>query len=532
MRTITLIVGLVLLAPLAVSADDTVPQNPFLFQNSSQPIIHFNSAQTDATPVAMPLGKFTVDPKNVGFLPASLAIPGTVHKNYDDGTGAVLASTNSSVMKVRFDGGRFEKIDEILIPGFEKDHAPAAVVADLLKTMDDNYRNEDVVLPALDRYMKKYNLGSENAPNGLYTMADNEGNLYAGYGTSIFKIGDVDPSQTANSRIKILASKDVRTELPPDLAKSVSRFLGVNMTYDGYIAVAMPGLIAVMDRDLKKVYAAPIEGEAVDNGIAVDPDGGIYVVTSKYLRKLVWTGEKLSMDESDGAWKEPYPYKKDKPGMWLSRGSGATPTLMGFGKDQDKLVFIPDAGDPVRLLAFWRDEIPADAKRVEGFSSKRLAAAVPIKFPVATTIEWSPHVYGNGIMTFASDFPDPVIDGERSLFKTLLTMGYTKKAPVGADKFSWDNETNTLKRDWSYIDRSITWTLSPVSIPNNAVYLNTLQDGKWRILGFDWNTGKKVADIALPDSYKFNCAGGFIYPLPDGRIFAGGMFGPVIIGVK
>ena len=109
---------------------------------------------------------------------------------------------------------------------------------------------------------------------------------------------------------------------------------------------------------------------------------------------------------------------------------------MGFGEGQDKLVFIPDAGDPVRLLAFWRDEIPQDAKPVDGFSSKRIAAAIPIKFPVVTTIEWSPHVYGNGIMVFASDFPDPVIDGERSLFKTLLTMGYTKKAPVGADKFS------------------------------------------------------------------------------------------------
>ncbi len=135
-------------------------------------------------------------------------------------------------------------------------------------------------------------------------------------------------------------------------------------------------------------------------------------------------------------------------------------------------------------------------------------------------------------MTFASDFPDPVIDGERSLFKTLLTMGYTKKAPVGADKFSWDSETNTLKRDWTYIGRSITWTLSSVSIPNNAVYLNTLQDGKWRILGFDWNAGQELADIALPDSYKFNCAGGFIYPLPDGRIFAGGMFGPTMIGLE
>jgi hypothetical protein len=93
-KNVTLAVGLVALAPFAIASDDTVPPNPFLFQNSTQPIIHFNSAQTDTTPTAMPLGKITIDPKNVRYLPASLAIPGSVHKNYDDGTGAILRITS------------------------------------------------------------------------------------------------------------------------------------------------------------------------------------------------------------------------------------------------------------------------------------------------------------------------------------------------------------------------------------------------------------------------------------------------------
>ena len=50
----------------------------------------------------------------------------------------------------------------------------------------------------------------------------------------------------------------------------------------------------------------PERDEAIDNGISVAPDGEIYVVTSKYMRKLVWNGSDLSDDEADGAWEEPY----------------------------------------------------------------------------------------------------------------------------------------------------------------------------------------------------------------------------------
>jgi len=509
-----------------------VPRNPFLFENSSQPIVHFNSAQTDATINAMPEGNINVQEDQVSFIPASIAIPGNAIKTYNDGSSSILTSTNSSVMKVRFDHGRFDKIDEIIIPGFEQDNAPGTITDSILSTLDNNYMDEGIALNTMDAYMKKYNLSTSNAPNGLYTFIDNEGHYYAGYKTSVFRISDIDKNKTANSKLEISASVDVTTLLEPEIAKTVSRFVGINVTYDGHIVIAMPGLIAVLDRELKNIQTAVIEGEAVDNGIAIDPEGGIYVVTSKYMRKLIWNGKTLSMDEKDGAWKETYAYDKDKPGLWLSRGSGATPVLMGFGNDSDKLVFIPDAGSPVKLNAYWRNEIPEDAKLIEGAKSRRLAATIPIGYPIETTVEWSPHVYKNGIMTFASDFPDPIIDGDKSLFKTLVTMGYTRKAPIGADKLHWDEKQNILIRDWTYLDRSITWTLSPVSVPNNAVYLNTLQEGKWIIKGIDWDSGEEIANISLPNSYKFNCAGGFIYGLPDGRIYAGGMFGPTIINLK
>jgi hypothetical protein len=503
------------------------PPNPFLLTSSIQPIIHFDSAQSDAISVENWSGHHVVEPGQVDYLPAPVAIPGCVHRPYADGTEAMIVTTNCSVTKLRIDGGRFEVIDELIVPGFEATHPSADEVRALVSSMDAAWLDEDVLLAALKDYLVAHGVSVATAPFGLYTLVDRDGFVYAGYETTLFKFGDQGDA-TVTSPLRLVGSIDVRAALDPRDREGVSRFLGVNMTYDGEIIIALPGVIAAVDRALTQVHAVPIPGEAVDNGVSVDDGGGIYIVTSAYMRKFVWTGTALSAEESDGAWKEPYDYLPDKPGMWLSRGSGATPTLMGFG-DNDELVVIPDAGDPVKLVAYWRNEIPADATLVEGAPSRRVAAQVPLGFDIRTTVEWSPHVYGDGVMAMASDFPDPAVDGDYSLFTTLTTMGYTRPGPVGAHKLHWDGTARRLVTDWIFTERAITWTLSPVCAPNNAVYLNTLEGGDWRIIGLDWNTGERVAEIVLGSSYRFNCAGGFIWPLPSGDLFVGGMFGPVLI---
>jgi len=178
------------------------------------------------------------------------------------------------------------------------------------------------------------------------------------------------------------------------------------MTYDEYLAIAMPGFIAVMDRDFGNIQFIYLECEAVDNGISADNEGGIYGVTSKYMREVTRDGERLSDDEADGAWKSEYDYAPN-PGAF-SRGSGNTPALMGFGRDDDKLVVLADAGEQISVIAFWRDEIPQDFKQKPGTKSRRIADQLPLTISIPATIEWSPHVYGNGVMMMASAWPDPV----------------------------------------------------------------------------------------------------------------------------
>jgi hypothetical protein len=88
------------------------------------------------------------------------------------------------------------------------------------------------------------------------------------------------------------------------------------------------------------------------NGFAIDDDGGIYIASQEHMHKVVWTGDGLSIDEDDGAWASPY------LNSW-GQGTGATPSLMGFG-DEDQFVVMPDGENLMNVVLFWRNGIPQD----------------------------------------------------------------------------------------------------------------------------------------------------------------------------
>ena len=94
--------------------------------------------------------------------------------------------------------------------------------------------------------------------------------------------------------------------------------------------------------------------------------------------RIAWTGSRLSTDEKDGAWSSPYDTGREPPSVKFGVGTGSTPTLMGFGDDPDKLVVITDGSDRMKLVAFWREQIPADFKQQPGTRSRRIAGQVQI----------------------------------------------------------------------------------------------------------------------------------------------------------
>ncbi|MCK5465088.1 MAG: hypothetical protein KAI95_18805, partial [Bacteroidales bacterium] len=327
-----------------------------MIQNSLYPSVHFNPAQSDATSLPSWNTSRTIGEENIKWLPWVTYV-GSAHRPYEGGEEALFVSGTNKVGKIRISDGDFSWVDELMIPDFEYE-TPS--VEQIEKTVDEMIAagtDEEKYLPPYKEHVKAIRQSSANIAYGIYTVMDHEGNYFVGWGTSMYRVSDKKPGDV-NSGIEISRSFNLKDGLPPEEAEKISRIFAVSMTYDGFIAVAMPGIIAVLDRELGNMQYILLEGEAVDNGISVDDKGGIYLVTSKYMRKIVWDGRTLSDKEEDGAWKSEYDYVPNSKA--LSRGAGNTPALMGFGPDEDHLVFLADAGDEISVVAFWRDEIPED----------------------------------------------------------------------------------------------------------------------------------------------------------------------------
>ena len=492
---------------------------------SLYPIVHWNSAATDVTSLSPWIGDHVVQAKQVQWLPMPPSSIGTAHYPYPDGEQALIISGSNRVSKLRITDGALELVSQVIIPGYDEQNATEEEIRELVRVIEAGGTKEDAYLPVLQAYLTKHGVSGDNLPNGLYTLLDRDGNYFGGWGTTIYKVADEKPGE-AHSKLKIVKSFNLKDGLKPADAAKINRLLGLNLTYDGHLVVAIPGIIAVLDRDLDGMKYILLEDEAVDNGVTVDDAGGIYVVTSKYMRKLVWDGKQLSVRADEGAWKCKYDSIPNPKA--LSRGAGDTPTLMGFGPNEQHLVIIADAGDPVKIVAFWRDEVPDDFQPIEG-KLPRIAAELPLSIKVPATIEWSPHVYGYGTMMFASAWPEPVYNDKKlDLYSTVLSAGVSRPAPRGSEKLTWNPQRYIFERAWT-TDIGMQWALHPVSTATKTVHLCELEKGVYSLVAIDWATGKVVGRTKLGKSPIFNTMGGFFIPLDDGDLYVTGAFGPVRI---
>ena len=103
-------------------------------------------------------------------------------------------------------------------------------------------------------------------------------------------------------------------------------FVEVNLTFDGRLVLSTdPGWVVCLSRDFTHLACSSrVVSKAADhwarmlesgrNGsygwvrksLCVDEDGGIYLPSVDHMHKVVWTGQRLSTDEGDGAWSAPF----------------------------------------------------------------------------------------------------------------------------------------------------------------------------------------------------------------------------------
>jgi hypothetical protein len=500
----------------------TASKNPFLVDGLSA-LTHWDSAQQDMTILRGPSGIKHIGPKQIKRLPGGFINISYVNApNYPSGEKIIWLSNNNRVVKVLVDGESYEQIASYELPG---QPAMSPQQANEITAIMDGFEKPGDLLGYLDRNYKGYGRRVA-ARTGVYSVMDFAGNFYVLVNDRVMVFAD-EVKNDPYSNIELKRSFDMPKHLLDPTPSSPDAFFGFNMTYDGKLVfVTMGGVLGVLDRNfaVEPIYMQ-FEDERINNSIAIDKDGGIYVVTSNFMRKVVWTGDALSDDPADGAWRSEYKSQLgDIGGARVGSGSGATPSLMGFG-DEDKLVIITDGAKVMNVVAFWRDEIPDDFIQQEGTFSRRIAGEKKATFGLnhldEAQSEQSVAVMGYGAFVVNNSNPDALPD----LLQNVVVSGVTSEGPTGVQKFEWDPVANQWNYAWANSAVNSPSIVPMVSAGSNQVYINRFVDGSWEITGLDWDTGEVSTRLILGDSQANNGAYSLIQVMHDGDIVIGGLTG-------
>jgi hypothetical protein len=288
------------------------------------------------------------------------------------------------------------------------------------------------------------------------------------------------------------------------------------------------GLVGVIDRSFDPATAHFLQlsdgDEYVYNGVAIDEEGGIYVVTHKQMHRVQWNGEQLTLDESQGAWSAEYEtgwVTEEK----VSQGSGSNPTLMGSG-DDDTFVVITDGEAVMNIVLMWRGEIPEDWQQIPGTKSRRIAAQVPITFglpnPENSLTEQSVLVQGYGAFVVNN-----LMQSYEGLTKgqTALLSGEPGWAPYGCEKFEWDPQSREMRSVWANQDVSLPSAVPTMSSATNLMYCIGQRNGIWNVEALDWDTGESAFHYDIGNLSRHNSCFAPTEIGPDGCIYYGTFMG-------
>ncbi|MEZ0366850.1 hypothetical protein ACAG26_24560 [Mycobacterium sp. pUA109] len=510
----------------APNRPDAVPApkpNPFL-SAAKYGITHLDSSQSDSFTDPIPRGTFHIDPS---AMPRVVGGPVNIMKLAATNPNYRWVSSSSGVRYVDVSDGGFKEVASYETPGI-----PAISSQDLDAVLNQKFIDTDQIQALIRDHWR--GVDWRRISNGVYSLVDKDNRVYyVTQNAQIIKYRLKDERNPA-AGIEI----DTQYDFKPYLGHAMTTFghletiVGVAMTYDGHLLVLTNRSLAVLRRDLSGPPVPQIkfgDDETVSNSMAVDDANGIYVASDKLMRKIIWTGTTLSTNESDGAWSSPYDVGRQPPAVKFGTGTGATPTLMGFGKDDDQLVVLTDGADRMNLVAFWRNKIPEGFQQRPGTKSNRIADQIKVtaglKDPLPEFIQSEQSVVVNGYGAFvvqnigAGGTPDRLVD--------VLANGPVDPPPHGMQRFEWDSEGHKWTSTWERGDVVSTSMVPAVSSQTNIVFVNgyTTADG-WEVTGLDWNTGETVHRTIFGQSNLGNGAYALIEGLPNGDLLFNSVGGP------
>ena len=517
------------LTVLAVSlhATNPPPVNTFL-ADSSYSLAHGNPAQQDAVLQAGPAGPSRkLRTEEIQYQHVGPAHFGAVTSGvYADGKRVFWSNGIDRIVKIDYDS--WELIDEYIFPGvavYDEARADESI---------RQFEQSNGGIVAIYRAFSEMNKLRDLA--NLYTVLDRDHTYYVGSKTGLITTyGDADPLIAQSPIVK-----KEQFQLPAEMTGPV---MGLNMTYDGWLIVATEhGYIAAVNTDFSEVHtirmlhsegaedkATGAAGKGwVRNGFAIDDEGGIYIASQDHMHKVVWTGERLSTDEKDGAWTARYLNE------W-GQGSGATPSLMGFA-DEDRFVVITDGQDLMNVVLFWRDSIPEGWQAPEGAPDQRIAGMLPANMGdpalAALQSEQSVVVAGYGALVVNNtprNIPWYLPERASTLLISLLGSNPDYQ-PYGVQKFHWNPINRRLENSWVNSAISSPSTVPMVSVGANRVYFVGARENQWTLEGLNWDTGKSEFHYVIGGQRYNGLFSGTLID-EDGRVHFGTPWGRVRLDV-
>ena len=521
--------------------------NPYLAQSYNNQT-HWNDAATDSVATALPRGNFEVTPESVQVIPnESASLPLVTDRV--GGKDIYWWWGGFSLRKVAMDGDKLVEIARSDLPVRLPNYKPvtpderreqAARVKGFLDAHDEQ---------GLLDYMKSQpnrmlTFAEDQVANGaIYAVLGRDDAFYGCSGRQIFRIDQDDAKNPASGMkaphaVTLPASlfdneRARATRIPADI------LFGMGMTYNGYLVVnTLGGKVITLNRDTLEVidtFSVAGKDELFMNSFATGPEangGAVYVASNTTMYRLVVDkGGKIHSDEASGAWQAAYDRGVVSPAPKIADGTGSTPTLMGFGPKDDKLVVITDGAKKMRLVAFWRDGIPAGWKQKPGTASPRIADQMVVDMgPELETVQSEQSVSAFGDYAFVvNNIPTneaPQVHKSGS-FVSLIN-GATRPGPRGAATLKWQQNTHAWKLQWARTDVSSISIVPMISGASRMAVIDGYFAGKWNDryhIGMDLDTGKTVMTIRTGSDPTFN---GMYSPIkvdPQGHIFYSGAFG-------
>lgn len=498
------------------------PKNPYA-ADGVNPMPHGDPAQQDATRLRGPEGPKTRRLEKGEILYRFLG-PGHfgafTSNPYPDGRRVIWTNGVNGVFKLD------EESYEILghLPTAQAQEYNEAWSEELIEKLNKN--NGATALPiAMKALLPLKSLSGVYAvvgANGWFYFAQKDGTIIA-YGDEVE--GDQGSAIVEKARFEM-----------PDGEAGPS--VGMNMTYDGWIVFPTEqGHLVAVSGDLQQYRSVRLRYSDsednsthgtgygwVRNSIAVDDEGGIYVASRNHMHKLVWTGDQFSTDEKDGAWTARY-----RNGA--CEGTGATPSLMGFG-EEDRFVVITDGDPRMNLTLFWRDAIPDDWLQLEGAPSRRIAGQAPVTMGELDVKEIQTEqtviVAGYGAFVVNNTPRNaPFFMPKEGVGRGVIIgpLGNNPRfQPYGVQKFEWNPRRRRLEEAWVNEKVSSPNGVPWVSLGSGLVYFVGARNEEWTLEALDWLTGEKKFHYIL-GGQRYNS--GFSGPTIDekGRAFVGTMFG-------